>query len=199
MGIPLATTRAKKRFYKQTFQIKKGSKTLVRHTLLVNPESMDIQEPAIVNVQQTLGGSYISNFGQGLIEVSLTGLTGYGARVNSDGIARDGYTEYKHFRDSVYRYFITNSDPNVSMFWYNWEDEDYYQIVPKSFRTSRSTAESLLYRYDLEFTCIRQLNKVSDTKPKFVSPISPDVIPYSAQLALNGSLSAIGEALGSFR
>lgn len=163
----LPSTTKKRKFYKQTFQAKEKGVEKYRHTMLVNPQEMSVGEPARINVQQTLGGAYVSHFGQGVIPVTLSGVTGYNARHNADGILRDGYEEFKAFRDKVYRDFITTKSAQRELFWYNWEDEQYYKIVPTNFRLMRSRSEAIMYRYEFNFTCIERVG--AGTKPKYDS------------------------------
>jgi hypothetical protein len=153
-------SRDARRFYKQTFEIKDRGKSVYRHTMLVNPEEMGIDEPHRASVTQTLGGAYVALFGRGLHTVSLSGITGYHARKNTDGKLTDGYQEMKNFRNKVYRDFIDAKSPKTEMFWYNWEDEEYYKIIPLSLRISRSKSSPILYRYDIQFVTLEQLGNV---------------------------------------
>jgi hypothetical protein len=153
------TTREAKKFYHHTFEIKRHGRSKHRHTLLVNPEDISQNEPTRMSVTQTLGGAYVVDFGQGLIEVSISGTTGYKARYNSEGEYVDGFEEFINFRENIYRDFIQNSDNGMEMFWYNWEDDEYYQIQPKSFRLMRNKQAPLLYRYEFQFICLAECKR----------------------------------------
>jgi hypothetical protein len=158
MALVKSSTVKAKRFYRQTFEMKvAGIGSELLHTLLVNPEDMQVDEPARVTVTQTLGGAFVTDFGQGLPTVTISGTTGYKKRTNAEGRETDGFEEFKNFRDRIYRGFISENDPKLSLYWYNWEDDEYYQIQPTNFRLMRNKAEPLLYRYEFRFTCIRKL------------------------------------------
>ena len=145
-----------KKNYHHTFEIHTdGNKTVVtRHTLLLNPQNLTQAEQSRTSVTQTLGGMYITDFGEGLQQVTISGTTGYKQRYNDDGELRDGFEEFIHFRNEVYRKFVKTNDPDYMMFWYNWEDKEYYRIQPLSFRLQRSVSEPTLYRYEFQFTCL---------------------------------------------
>ena len=194
--VVLDSTRALKRFTKQTFVIKSGNTEVVRHTLLINPEEMTMSEPAKVTVTETLGGGYITDFGSAFKTVSITGITGYRARQNADGETRDGYTEFVHLRNEVYRKFLDTTDTKYEMYWYNWEDEEYYRIQPTSFRLMRNKNEPILYRYEMQFTCIETLGK-GGTKPKLASDeLGLDFVITAQSLATG--LSSMSEVMSRF-
>ena len=170
------TLRAKK-MYRQTFEMKKeGVGSILIHTLLVNPEDMQMEEPARANVTQTLGGAYVMDFGQGLFTVTLSGITGYRKRVNTEGKLMDGFEEFITFRNKIYRDFIAKNDPKLSLYWYNWEDGEFYQIQPLSFRLMRNKSEPLLYRYEFRFVCIKKLVNVKLRPSDSLSDPNPTVV-----------------------
>jgi hypothetical protein len=158
---------------RQTFEIRNSANQVLKsHTLLVNPQDMSIDEPSLSSVTETLGGAYVTDFGQGTIPVSISGVTGYRARSTDDGKIRNGHEEFLHFRNEVYRKFIAENRPDMHLVWFNWEDNEYYVIQPSRFRLQRSKNEPLLYRYEFRFTCIA---KASD-KGVIVKPASEDTI-----------------------
>jgi hypothetical protein len=193
----LDSTRNLKKFTKQTFAIKNGDEEVVRHTLLVNPEDMSVNEPAKVTVTETLGGGYVSDFGSAFKTVSIQGTTGYRARYNADGELRDGYTEFVHFRSEVYRKFLDANEPKYAMYWYNWEDEEYYRIQPTNFRLMRNKSEPLLYRYELQFTCLEKLG-AGGTKPKFSQSDIAELNLVKVSSDLASSISSMSEVVTNF-
>lgn len=159
-----------KKVYRMTFDMKrKGVGTFMLHSLLINPEDYTFDEPARVNVTETLGGAYVTDFGKGIPTVTLSGKTGYSVRTSAEGKQLDGFQEFVAFRDDVYRGFIEENDPSLELYWYNWEDKEYYEIQPLSFRLQRNKAEPLLYRYEFKFNCIKRITqyyaKVDDYIP----------------------------------
>lgn len=190
----LDSTKQLKKKYRQTFEIRKNDKVISRHTLLLNPEDQSVQEPSKSSVTQTLGGAYVVDFGRGLPQVTMNGITGYKARENDDGIVRDGYTEYVHFRDEIYRKFITENDPAYSMRWYNWEDEEYYEIQPTLFRLQRNKQQPLLYRYEFQFTCLREVG--AGTAPTSSSSSEVKITGDTASNNYQWTQEDIGALLG---
>lgn len=154
----LSASERNRRFYRYTFELRNNGKSVYTHTLLLNPSDMSFDEPPRINAVQTLGGAYITNFGRGLAQVTISGVTGFNARMNTAGVVMDGYTEWKALRDQVYRYYVNTMSSQVEMYWYNWEDDEYYKVVPLSFRLMRNKAEAKLYRYELRFICTKRLN-----------------------------------------
>jgi hypothetical protein len=155
----LLSSRLARSFYKYTFEIRNNGKIVYTHTLLLNPSDMSMDEPPRTNVVQTLGGAYISDFGKGLPNVSISGTTGFHARRKASGDVFDGYTEWKAFRDKVYRYYVETKSTQIEMYWFNWEDSEFYKVVPLSFRLMRSKSEATLYRYELRFVCTKKLGQ----------------------------------------
>lgn len=192
----MKSTMQARRFYKYTFEMRDKGKKIYTYTMLLNPSDVSMDEPPRTNVIQTIGGAYVTDFGQGLPSVTMAGITGYHARKNAVGVLVDGYTEWKTFRDKVYRYYVTSKSSQIEMYWYNWEDGEYYKVIPQGFRLMRNKAEPLLYRYEFRFVCILKLG--SQTPPK-----TQIVASYDAQstalglMDLGGVLSSISEIFGS--
>lgn len=154
----MPATKNARRFYRHTFDMHyEGIGSVMLHTLVLNPEDMAQEEPARATVTPTLGGAYVTDFGTGLTSVVLSGTTGYMKRTTAEGAEVDGRTEFFKFRLEVYRRFISNNEPKLHLYWYNWEDDEYYEIQPQSFRLQRNKSEPLLYRYEFRFICTRQL------------------------------------------
>lgn len=191
------STHAARQYYRQTFDMHKGSKSIYRHTLIVNPDDLNQEEPARVQITPTLGGAYVTDFGSGLPTVTITGTTGYSRRTTAEGADTDGREAFLTFRQKIYRHFVATQDPKLSLYWYNWEDDEYYEIQPQSFRLQRNKSEPLLYRYEFRFTCLRRLLK---NKPK---PKADQVLAKPSTLRMNKHLgsatSAISEMLHRLR
>lgn len=157
----LEITRNSKKFYHYTFELRKANETVYTHTLLVNPEDLSINEPAKVNVVQTLGGAYVEDFGQGLPVVSISGSTGFTTKTSAEGKVRDGWVEFRDFRENVYRKFLYEKSKDYALYWYNWEDDEYFLIQPTNFRTLRNRQAPTMYRYEFQFTCLKRLTLIS--------------------------------------
>lgn len=178
----LLSSRIKRRFNRHTFEIKNNGRTVYRHTLLVNPEDLSIDEPHRANVTQTQGGAYLALFGQGLHSVTISGKTGFHARMNAEGYLTDGYEEIKNLRRHVFRHFINATDEQYEMFWYNWEDEEYYKVIPLNMRIQRSRSEPVLYRYELPLICLEEVGAGKKPDPNnLLSTV--DALAYAKHLS----------------
>lgn len=198
MALVKASTADRKQFYRMTFELRKtlpsgSSGSLALHTLLVNPSEFSQDEQARGNVIQTLGGSYVSDFGLGLPMVTITGTTGYSKRTSAEGVKLDGYTALIEFRARIYRKFLQANDPQHSLYWYNWEDDEYYEIQPQDFRVQRSKSEPTLYRYEFRFICLRRLTKTRKEAAEDYLKRNPSTKKIADKLANN--ISNIGEFL----
>lgn len=198
MALVSDSTAELKRNYHQTFEIHAKNTVVVRHTLLLNPQNLTHAEQAKTSVTQTLGGAYVTDFGEGLPQVTIGGTTGYKQRYNEDGEQRDGFEEFIHFRNEVYRKFVKTNDPDYMMFWYNWEDKEYYRIQPVTFRLQRSVSEALLYRYEFTFTCLNEAvasyttAEVADASLDFAAMQDDlDSVAINAATVINNALSKV--------
>lgn len=188
-----------KKSYHQTFEIHTSgnTKVVVRHTLMLNPQSLTQAEQAKTSVTQTIGGVYVTDFGEGLQQVTIAGTTGYKQRYNADGELRDGFEEFKHFRNEVYRKFVKSNDPDYMMFWYNWEDEEYYRIQPISFRLQRSVSEPLLYRYEFSFTCLNEAIKGYKASEVYDSSLDFSALETSLFTSTGNATNVLNAMLGN--
>lgn len=148
----------------------KSSKTLKRiefefkntsYKFAVNPESYVQSEPGRVTVTQTKGGAFVEFFGRALVEITLSGTTGF---KNGTSNAENGYTKFKALRDIIKSVYdnITDgkeiSDSDLLKF-YNFTDNEYYYTVPDKFELSRSKSQPLLYKYNIHLYAIRRLGE----------------------------------------
>lgn len=197
----LPSSQRKRAFYKQTFEIRDKGKIVYSHTFTINPSEMTIEEPPRINAVQTLGGAYVSHFGQGLHNVTIGGTTGYNRRMSYENGETDGYTEFHNFRRQIYRYFVETKSTQVELYWYNWEDEEYYKVIPQPFRLMRNVNEPTLYRYEFRFLCIERLeNALSGNNQAMVLGAGAGSIPSSGGVSLSLSiLNELRDALASGR
>jgi hypothetical protein len=193
-GKILSKTIQARKFYKQTFAMEyAGIGYVLLHTLLVNPEEMSVDEPTRASVTQTFGGAFVTDFGAGLPTVTLTGTTGYKARNSPDGYLTDGYHEFKRFRDKIYRGFIETNDAKLALYWFDWENDEFYQIQPMNFRLMRNKSEPLLYRYEFRFTCLQRLRNHKKVAADYII----DARSNQVWSGLGTNISKLGEHLNS--
>lgn len=202
MALVTQKTLQEKEVKNLTFQVLRNGTEIHLHTLSINPEDLTQKETARSEVTQTLEGAYIEDWGAGLIEISIRGTTGYARRV-VNGIEMDGFQEFKNLRSNIYRYFLNpdgtskrNTSDAYELKFFNWEDNEYYQIYPKQFQLNRSKNRPLLYSYDFSFTCVRSLGKrapVEDSSPYIRPLVSEDEeqLPNRIHQILDASVKSL--------
>jgi hypothetical protein len=161
-----------------TFQYISKSDGIQEKTLVVNPESYSQTEPARITVTQTKGGMFVDSFGEGIKTIVISGTMGYKRRIAVGGPGpeqlsgpgteksnkqREGVSGQDQFLDlrKLYRdWLLASTDPNekAQMRFYNWSDEESYEVVITQFSLQRATGRPLLYQYNIQMTCIKDLN-----------------------------------------
>lgn len=129
------------------------------YKFLLNPESYTQQENGRVTVTQTKGGAFIESFGAAIVEIQISGTTGY---KNGTGNAETGYQKFKDLRDtikSVYDYVKDGSEIKDFLEFYNYTDNEYYYTYPDKFKLLRNKQNPLLYKYDIHLYCIRRIGE----------------------------------------
>lgn len=132
------------------------------YCFILNPEEYQQTEISRSTITQTMGGGWIDAFGAGLMEITLKGSTGF---KNTSGNPSDGFERFKQLRDlirSVYSNVKMGEEVKDLMKFYNYTDNEYWEVYPSRFQLMRSKSKPLLYMYDIQLTALRQL---SDAKP----------------------------------
>lgn len=131
----------------------------------LNPQEYSVMLPSRINATQTKGGVFIDDFGLGIGTISIRGFTLVFDHQEHSIIALD---EFKKLRDEVYLRFFENRSagqaPTTEMYFYNFTDEDYYQVVPYSFKFDRSSAKPHLYLYDIGLYILKAATQVSSSE-----------------------------------
>lgn len=177
-----------------SFRIDRDGVLFRLFTFSIKPEELMQDEPARVNVIKTLGGAYVEEWGRGSITMTIRGTTGYKERIGNNGMT-DGFQEFKELRNDIYRYFL---EPNGTMkqylketydlMFYNWEDQEFYYIVPNKFSLLRSKNKPLLYQYDFSFTCIKPIiQSVKDSSDGATTESNIPAINTSMKVAANNT------------
>ena len=126
---------------------------------LLNPETYEQTEPSRINITHTKLGAYIESFGAGIVEISLSGVTGFKNGTNS---AESGYNQFKNLRDlikSVYDNVTDGKEITDFLNFYNFTDNEYYVTFPSKFQLSRSKSQPLLYKYSIHLYCLRRIGE----------------------------------------
>lgn len=125
------------------------------YRFILNPETYEQSEPGRVNITSTKAGAFIETFGAGIIEITISGTTGF---KNSTQRAESGYEKFKELRNiikSVYQDVVDGSEVKDYLNFYNFTDNEYYVTYPEKFELSRSKSQPLLYKYNIHLYVIR--------------------------------------------
>lgn len=145
-----------------------GTRTL---TLPITPEEIVIHRPSRQAVTQTLTSAYQDHLGSGVATVIVRGHTGW-----RDRGAGTGYQVITRLRDDIldaYDKAVSQGDPTkvkldlLCALPGTWE---HFRVSKNSASFSRSRAQPLLYRYEIQFTVLHDYNETSpnDPSPNFV-------------------------------
>lgn len=173
------------------------------HTLFVNPDEYTIALASKNTAVETLSDNYIEEWGEGLGSLSLSGGTGFAARmVSSSGGRRDGYTEYLALRDFIKRYLkLTKSNRNpasgdprfVELRVHFWEDDEHFVITlegPEAFKKRRSKSEPLLYGYSIQAKIVGEIRK-----EEISLEARGQVLAYQRMASAIKTLGEVGDSL----
>lgn len=151
-------------------------------TLPITPEDIQISRPSRQAVTQTLTGAYQDHLGSGIATVSMRGHTGW-RNLTPEG---DGYNVIKRLRDLLGQYdkiVATDRPDRVSLMLLlslpsGWE---HFRVSKTVASYSRSRAQPLLYRYEIQFVVLHDFNDATgqvDPSPNFVinQGIYPNVV-----------------------
>jgi len=133
-------------------------------TLLINPEEFSVTEPARITVTQTKGGAFVDHFGRGLKQVTIRGVTGYKPPQREGKVAKiSGHLHFIELRKLIRDWTEYAKDPNTSkdhvMRFYNWTDEEYWEIAVTQFTLQRAVNRPMLYQYNISFTVLRDIDR----------------------------------------
>lgn len=175
------------------FRIFRDNREVKSFIFILNPETLNQNEPARTAVTQTKGTFYVDNYGIGPKKIRIQGTTGYKERINLNGAKIDGFTAFLELRNDIYRYFLGESskDDGYELRFHNFEDDEHYEVMPEpgGFTLQRSKREPLLYRYDFAFICLRSLTQ-TDKKEVFLGQIPVETVGdahYELSEAINMS------------
>ena len=128
------------------------------YSFALNPEEYSQTEPNKATVTQTMGGAFVDQFGAGLVEITLRGTTGF---KNGTNDPNNGFEKFKELRDLI-RASYQNTDASKEVKFYNYTDEEYWNVFVERFSLSRSRSRALLYQYDIKLTALRKLSDTTE-------------------------------------
>lgn len=139
----------------------------------LNPREYTAITPARVNIVQTKGGVFADNFGVGVTAINIKGIAKNNFVRDKDGNVRNTALDtFKELRDKVVlNYFdgqIPGLPPTKTMEFYNFTDEDYYEVIPMQFSLTRSATKALFYNYEINLVVVRKLSDPEAKKSDIV-------------------------------
>jgi hypothetical protein len=136
------------------------------------PESIQYLYPTRGTIIQTFDGGFVDDFGEGLVDIVVSGHTGW-----RSGFVMDGFMAFVVFRELVVRLFHQLREAqaaagkpieNVKMYWVDTLNVCVYEVYPISLQTQKNRQRPLLYQYTLRMTGIKSYG-VADLIGGFLS------------------------------
>jgi len=188
------TSTANGRLSRLTNTRKAGERNPDEFVFVMNPQAIDMEEPAAVSIVPTQdGGQFIEHQGQIYKNININGTTGVrpshkgGANIipiigipnpfaNPNinpvtGLPRNeatGMDDLIALRNLFRRYFDLKEDPveghQYIMVWQNGKEGEYYQIEPIVFKTKRASSAPVSFNYEIQLRTIQKLDQVAAIK-----------------------------------
>lgn len=124
--------------------------------LVIRPEDLTRTDVSRLNVNQTLGGAWVDNFGRGVPTVQIAGHTGWGAGSRKDGLAeflnlhKIVFQRWHALRDEAIK---DGLDPDlVRLIFADRLDEFTWVVAPVNFVLKRNRSRPLLSQYQINLT-----------------------------------------------
>ena len=131
------------------------------YIFFMRPEEVVYTHPTRATVVQTLGGAWVDDFGEGLVDITLSGHTGWrpGNTVGGEEafyLLREGcFWLFHGMRMDAAR---SGRDPDqVQMTLVDTLNLGVYKVYPVSMQTRKHRTSPLLYRYQLRLTALDRL------------------------------------------
>lgn len=130
--------------------------------LAIRPEDLTRSDPSRLNVQQTLGGAWGDNFGPGIPQITISGMTGW-RRGAADGL--DGMDRFTKLYEQVYSGWhkrrkaaiAAGKDPDkVQLVFADALDKFAVVVAPNNFVLRRSKSRPLMCQYQIALTVMDQ-------------------------------------------
>lgn len=139
------------------------------------PEELTYTHPTRASVIQTLGGAWVDDFGEGIVDINLSGHTGWRANDQplTGGVAqKDGLQKALELRTAFFETFHkermaaakAGQDPDtaVQMFFIDVLNAALWKVYPVSMQLRRHKSRPLLYQYQLRMLALEPKTKGGD-------------------------------------
>jgi hypothetical protein len=129
------------------------------HIFWLRPEDVQYSHPTRGTVIQTFNGGFVDDFGEGLVDISVNGHTGW------RGGAVPGELEFLNLRDwLVLRYHEQRKAAaesglpigSTTLYWADTLNLCVYEVYPIQFTAKKNKQRPLLYQYSLRMTGLRR-------------------------------------------
>ena len=142
----------------------------------LRPEELTYTHPTRASVIQTLGGAWVDDFGEGLVDIALSGHTGW--RANDTPLPTapsmlDGMEKVIELRRLFFEEFHqqrmaaaqSGIDPDdaVQMMFADALNMALYRVYPVSLQIRKHKSRPLLYQYQLRMLGLEKMNAAADT------------------------------------
>ena len=121
--------------------------------LNIRPEELTRTEISRTSIQQTLGGAFVDSFGEGLIQINISGNTGWRGFNGVDGgaffqaLRGASFTAWHQARLQAVQ---TGTDPNsVQLVFTDALNQTIDVVIPQTFTLRRSRSRPLLCMYQI--------------------------------------------------
>lgn len=180
---------------------------LREHKLLIRPEDLTVTYPSRTTVVQTLGSEpFVDSFGEGVRQISLSGITGYRVPNDKRGYsARDELQAINNIFNVEWHAARKNAiangrDPRtVELFYVDVLNGLTWLVVPMSFTLRRSKSRPLLHSYSLSAVRLRDASVrfLPEVSVSFDSGIDPTETtgPAAAEAKKKTALESIRDAI----
>lgn len=201
--------------------VNKGNsfKPIEAFTLIIPPESIEIDEPQRVSRTKTFGGHFEDDYGPDEIKINISGNTGNTEAketfIPSDSDSRvpekmTGRQAFFHFRNKIMRYKknVKNYDKyeiiiyDLSLIPESVKEfekseaisilTDGYVVSLENFKMNRSKEKPLFFNYTIELIAIRALGESKGTQG--IPASIPE--PFNVIVAIRKALNSINGSLG---
>lgn len=137
------------------------------HWVQPRPEDMTYRHPSRASAIHTLGGAYLDDFGEGIVEISMQATTGYkmgligaaAGRLSGDAamfnLREYVMVEFHRLREAA---AADGGDPEeIQLHLVDTLNNAYWVVYPMDFQLRRSNRSPLLYRYIIRLVGLQRL------------------------------------------
>ena len=121
----------------------------------LNPERYEMSYPNRVNLMYTKNSAFIDLFGEGVRELSVSGITGFKGQTKDKEHGFKKIQALKKLIRDNYKNVQDGKEIKDYLMFYNHTDGEGYVTVPIKFDVLRNVNQPLMYKYDLSFYVLR--------------------------------------------